>query len=232
MEPYSGQTPDPGDLSFCGVQINNAVATLNLLDSIQEILTEVITQKESIYDSQASGLHNALDYNKEIVPNEKWQSAQQIVNYFRIKMAMREIISEEGLDSIRSIAAMCLGEGGMAVYQAIHLLPVCEWDNYPNPQVVECDEEFYKINTVEKEKNFVVLIDPIPASGVMNVRLSESKSGFFEILQSSGQSLLKRKLIDELYFSIDTSEFPSGTYFWTVTTLQGDVEFGKLVILN
>jgi hypothetical protein len=212
---------------------NDSLAQLKagLLDSLNASLDRLVIKKAAILSSQRAALQSVYEDNEEIQPNSKWAENQRIVNRYRIIRAQYDTLSSDALDSLRDISSMCLDEGGMAVYQAIHLLPECEWMGFGRPEDVVCpgSKPYYDTDQIGVS-DLRVRVTPIPSDNYIELNFNRKIDGLFELVTLTGQVIMQTNIRDSAGLSIDTQHLIDGVYIWNISAGTALGASGKLVI--
>ncbi len=74
-------------------------------------------------------------------------------------------------------------------------------------------------------------LSPLPAGQAINITSDEPllKNNDFTMMDLSGQVVYRQK-VEAQHFTVDVSRFPSGIYFYAVTTVKGETLKGKLAV--
>jgi hypothetical protein len=201
------------------------------LDSLNTWSAQLTAKKATILTAQRNALENVLEDNDDIQTNAKWEENQKIVNKYRIIRAKYDTLSTNALDSLRDIASSCLDEAGMAVFQAIHLLPVCEWMDYNNPETTACPgSKLYYESSPIGMSDLSVIVTPIPSDNYIELNFNRKIDGLFELVTLTGQVIMQTNIRDSAGLSIDTQHLIDGVYIWNISAGTALGASGKLVI--
>lgn len=196
-------------------------------------LDQKVMQVQREYEkSMAVKLRDAGQMNRAIKTAGQFEENEKVVNEIRLQRLLRQNDALMATQSatLRSIAAQCPAEGGLAVYWARGLLPVEEQGNYTDeksgcrtePLLVETEEQDIPVNADVK-------IFPNPADDYVMLSVPEAGKAQFRLYSSTGRLMLDQ-IVAGQESRILLNAIPSGVYAYQVILADGSSKSDKLVV--
>jgi len=175
---------------------------------------------DAAYQAEVTNkLQAAQAANNGITTAAAWEANTKSVNGFVIALAMNGALSEGQISTLKSIAAQCPRDGGMAVYQARGILPDCELENINEGVCYPSQERSGKLTSGQVAND--VRIVPNPNQGEFLIH-AENLAGARVIVYD-----VLGNVIQEQRFSAETTVFSFsrnlnvGTYFCRIVGIGG-----------
>lgn len=180
-----------------------------------------------------------LMQNEQISTTEIFEQNEQNVNKIFLSSLVegRSELTEGEINILVDIALQCPQYGGVSVYKARGLLPVCVRLDYED-EFEECflreddiiDERSNESGTHWDRLSEALEMYPNPTSNLLNIKNAKSLSGQIKITDLFGHELLLYKISKrDSIINLDL-DLPSGVYIVSINYEDGTVSSDNLII--
>lgn len=222
------------DVEQLDAQIANGETTALMTQRKQKQTALAVKQGEAAaidaaYQSEVTNkLQAAQTANNAITTTAVYEENTKLVNGFIIALALNGSLSEGQTNTLKSIAAQCPRDGGMAVYQARGILPDCELENIDESICYPSQERSAKPIAAQVTDN--VLIIPNPNQGAFLIQADNLAGAWVIVYDVMGN------VVQEQQFGADTSAFRvehnlnAGTYFCRIVGSNGQTRTVSFIV--
>jgi hypothetical protein len=179
-----------------------------------------------------SGVQNNLQAaktaNNAISVTAIYEVNAKAVNGLILDLALNGTLSEGQISTLKSIAAQCPRDGGMAVYQARGILPDCELDNigegicYPSQ---ERSSQSAAAQVVEQ-----VRITPNPNQGTFLIQADNLAGARMIVYDVLGNVVAEQRIVAETTEFRFSHDLPAGTYFCRIVGSDGQTRTASFIV--
>ena len=131
--------------------------------------------------------------------------------------------------AIYDMAIQCSENAGHAVYIARSLYNTKEWTNFF--EIEDCDIAQERFKNQQIELSEAADIYPNPSNGSFNISWTKDQVAEISIIDADGK-LLHKQDVYKGNNQMLLSHLSSGVYFYSISDEQGDLNQGKLIILD
>jgi hypothetical protein len=179
-----------------------------------------------------SGVQNSLQAaktaNNAISVTAVYEVNTKAVNGFILDLALNGTLSEGQISTLKSIAAQCPRDGGMAVYQARGILPDCELDNISEGVCYPAQERSGQSAAVQAADD--VRITPNPNRGAFLIQADNLKGARVIVHDVLGNVVAEQRIVAETTEFRFSHDLAAGTYFCRIVGSDGQTRTASFIV--
>ncbi len=210
----------------------------------KELLSELLTIDSlsaivfsSYHSNVLTNLQAVIAQNQQITTTQVYENNEKVVNsiFLNALVSQGGVLTEEQVGQLLSIALQCPQEGGMAVYKARGILPVCSRAEYQDEfdscfPIAPIEERSIDEADMSKFSGEKLNIYPNPALNEIHIPLAKNLNGALTIRDSFGRRLLQRKIAEgDTSCSLQLS-FPTGIYYCSILWEDGASQTESFIV--
>jgi hypothetical protein len=213
------------DVEQLDAQIANGESTALMTQRKQKQTDLAVKQGEAAaidaaYQAEVTNkLQAAQTANNAITTTAVYEQHTKLVNGFIIELALNGALSEGQISTLKSIAAQCPRDGGMAVYQARGILPDCELENIDESICRPSQGRSAKPIAAQVTDN--VRIVPNPNQGAFLIQADNLAGARVMVYDVLGNVVVEQRIVAETTAFRFSHDLNAGTYFCRIVGIDG-----------
>lgn len=210
----------------------------------KDSLLDNLSHSDSITNSIISGYKTAVStslqpliaQNQNISVSEIFEINEKTVNDILLNLIVNQngILTDTQTVDLIAIATQCPQEGGMPVYRARGLLPVCIRSEYQESfdSCYQEDETYYQRLAQEQLVNQTSKLNIFPNPALDNIQISGLKemNGDLLIVDAFGRKVHQQKILKDEADVFIALSYPKGIYYCTILWEDGSSQHGAITI--
>jgi hypothetical protein len=184
---------------------------------------------DAAYQAEVTNkLQAAQTTNNTITTTAVYEANTKTINGFVIALALNGTLSEGQIGALKSIAAQCPRDGGMAVYQARGILPDCELENIDENICYPSQERSAKPIVAQAADD--VRIVPNPNRGAFLIQADLLAGARVMVYDVLGNVVTEQRIVAETTAFRFSHDLAAGTYFCRIVGSDGQTRTASFIV--